>query len=90
MSDMKPYWVMFERLATPTFLKMGVGVTARSESDARAIVAAAFSEARITTIEAVEGVGSLDQDHVVPNMGNMLRRGVWFPKGFEHIAADGR
>jgi hypothetical protein len=25
----------------------------------------------------------LDQKHVVPNMGNIFIRGVWFPLGYE-------
>ncbi|MGT2501894.1 hypothetical protein ACVOMS_15690 [Bradyrhizobium guangxiense] len=27
----------------------------------------------------VQSIDELDQNHVVPNMGMMLRRGVWFP-----------
>lgn len=36
---------------------------------------------------AIDSVTSLDQQHVVPNMGNLLRRGIWFPLGHEHLTA---
>ena len=28
-------------------------------------------------------VSTLDANHVLPNMGITLKRGVWFPQGFE-------
>ena len=87
---MQSYWVAFERLPLPTVLNMGAGVTARSAEDARQIATAAFPEARIVSVTVVDDAASLDQGHVVPNMGNILVRGVWFPLGYEGVAATVR
>ncbi len=85
---MKPYWVLFERRSAPTFLNLGVGVTAISEDDARRMVALAFPEGRVASLTVIQDVAILDQGHVLPNMGNILIRGVWFPVGFEQIAGQ--
>jgi len=76
MSSVKVYWVHFERQSMPSFLNLSVGVTARSEGDVRVIVATAFAEGRITSVKVVEDVATLDQGHVLPNMGNIFRRGM--------------
>ena len=62
-------------------MNLGVGVTARSEDDARALVETAFPEARIASLASVDDVSALDQGHVAPNMGNIFARGIWFPAG---------
>ena len=36
-------------------------------------------------VHPVASVDELDPNHVVPNMGNILKRGVWFPKGYEWV-----
>lgn len=35
-------------------------------------------------IECIEdvNVNDLDQSHVLPNMGNIVERGIWFPLGY--------
>jgi hypothetical protein len=83
---MRPYWVRSGSESSQAFLKFGIGITARSEADALAMFATAFgSDSDIRSIEIVENIDALDQGHVVPNMGNWLRRGIWFPLGFDHI-----
>jgi len=78
----KPYWIRIVPLPSPSALNLGIGVTARSEDDARALIAAAFGDvAEITDLTPVRSVDDLDQRHVVPNMGNILMRGIWFPLG---------
>lgn len=72
---MHPYWIRLKG-------KLGVGITARSEADALLIFTQAFgADESILDIEIVKDMRDLDQNHVVPNMGNWLRRGVWFPLG---------
>lgn len=84
---MQPYWIKIERSPTPIALNLGAGITARSEDDARQIFVLAFGVShRIQAIKPISDVQDLDQRHVVPNMGNWLRRGVWFPLGYEHIS----
>jgi hypothetical protein len=73
----RPYWIVVEPTHGPSILNLGVGITAASEADARAMFAAAFGAAhRIAQVRAVMAADELDQKHVVPNMGNMLKCGV--------------
>lgn len=72
----------------------GIGVTAHTEEDARRIVGLALPTlaslaawrtwnveklARAEVLEDVD-VRLLDQAHVVPNMGLVVDRGMWWPK----------
>jgi hypothetical protein len=81
---MQAYWIRVERQPLPTILNLGAGITADSEEDARSIFAEAFGAVPIVSITAISGMNTLDQGHVVPNMGNWFRKGVWFPQGYEH------
>jgi hypothetical protein len=73
---MKPFWI-----TTTKPMTLGYGITAHSAEDAesllRLILPAAYA---IDTITWVQDVQSLDQRHVVPNMGDLLKRGIWFPR----------
>ncbi len=62
-------------------LNLGVGVTAYSEADARTLVAETFDR-RIVAVEVITDMRAIDQNHVAPNMGNHLERGIWFPLGY--------
>jgi hypothetical protein len=63
---------------------LGIGVTAwtRSEAVALALHTAAALGWQFDVGEVVEDVDirTLDQGHVVPNMGVSSERGVWFPR----------
>lgn len=75
-----PYWI--ECANAP-----GVGVTARSEEDALSLLRDAFGgEREPSSVKPIHDASELDQGHVVPNMGNWLRRGIWYPLGHEHVA----
>ena len=67
-------------------MSLGVGGTARSEEDAIALFRRAQPTDRVTGIQVIYNVGELDQKHVVPNMGDWLRRGIWFPLDCTHIS----
>lgn len=74
---MHPYWIDIEG-------QLGVGITARSDEDAIMIFEAAFgSQVRAGQIRAIGDMNELDQGHVIPNMGNWFKRGIWFPLGYE-------
>jgi len=80
---MQPYWITIERGPEPTPLNLGAGITAISEADARVLFAETFEPVcRIERIVAVTDIRDIEQGHVVPNMGNWFRRGVWFPLGY--------
>ena len=81
---MHPYWITFERTPTPTLFNLGVGITARSEEDARELLATTIHDApAIVNVTIIKDMRDLDQGHVMPNMGNWFCRGIWFPKGYE-------
>lgn len=62
----------------------GIGVTAGSAAEARALAEAARArhtpEAAITGVIPDVDVSTLDAIHVVPNAGPVVVRGVWFPR----------
>jgi hypothetical protein len=79
---MKPYWITFE--APPlVVLNLGMGITAQNEADAIMLARSAVADIAIREIREVNDVAELDQGHVIPNMSNMLKRGIWFPLGYE-------
>jgi len=66
---------------------LGIGVTAYSRAEAvelatKAAVRLTWRVDPETVVENVD-VRDLDQGHVVPNMGVVTWRGVWFPKGVD-------
>jgi len=74
---MKLYWVTFVEPG------IGCGVTAIDEHDCQRLVESnSFSAARsIESIIEITNFEEIDQNHVVPNMGDLLARGFWFPNG---------
>ncbi len=63
---------------------VGVGVTAYSLNDARALIAAeldltGFRLEDLGTVTEDIDMRELDQNHVIPNMGPCNLRGIWFP-----------
>jgi hypothetical protein len=64
---------------------LGIGVTAWTLDDALHIIRGwgfgYFLPADLSTLTVREGVtvSELDQNHVVPNMGPIVVRGMWYP-----------
>lgn len=60
----------------------GCGVTAIDEADCRAIVDGTwfFAGQNVELIVGIRNSDELDQDHVVPNVGSIFVRGIWFPR----------
>jgi len=75
------YWIEFLDLPEPM---LGFGVTAWSEDDALNLLESAgidhHKRDHHYEIKAGITISDLDQLHVVPNMGPMVLRGVWFPR----------
>ena len=68
----------------PTATGFGFGVTARTRDEAEAMARQAAAQLRrafepLKVVEDVD-VRTLDQGHVVPNMGAVNFLGVWFPQ----------
>jgi hypothetical protein len=82
---MHRYWITFEfgpSDLVPAGAGMGVGVTAVSLDDALVMVEGLFEGALPPVREVLTDVdvSLLDAGHVLPNIGNVLRRGVWYPR----------
>lgn len=84
------YWAAYHRLSMdelPGGAVAGCGVTALGKDDAlqllRTSVFAGRDLPENIAISIVRSETDLDQKHVLPNLGNMLRHGVWFPLGHE-------
>jgi hypothetical protein len=82
------YWFRFAvRIEDdpPSGVLLGCGVTALDRADAEALIEErVFGAGRLPpVVEVVEDVEvtALDPGHVQPNMGDTVRRGVWFPLG---------
>lgn len=87
MAALKRFWIEFERLERPDPLNLGCGVTAHNYDDALSLISTRiFPDKTIPTIVAVSedvDVSTLDANHVLPNMGVVVKRGIWFPLGYE-------
>ncbi len=86
MKALTRFWFTFKTVLEFNPLNIGCGVTAYDYEDACDILnQCVFMNKSIPEIaSALENVDirSLDQNHVVPNMGLVTSRGVWFPLGY--------
>ena len=63
----------------------GVGVTAYNIEDAKSMLLEKMFSKGLPPIEnVIENVkyDDLDEGHVRPNMGVIVCRGIWYPKGY--------
>jgi hypothetical protein len=83
---MHRYWITLVAPPPSSPLGLGCGVTARDRNDALALFAATVLREHpgLSVREILEDVdvSTLDAGHVLPNMGSVLVRGVWFPQGY--------
>ena len=86
MSALHRFWFTFKNPPPFSPLKLGCGVTAYNSEDALAILDktlfANSTPPEIDTITEEVDIQSLDENHVIPNMGVVVIRGVWFPLGY--------
>lgn len=79
---LKLFWLDFAEDVRPSF-PMGVGITAEDELDAVNLAKTRlFAPEEFPTsfrIKVIPDVDALEQNHVRPNIGHYLRRGIWFP-----------
>jgi hypothetical protein len=80
---LRRYWFSFAGAVDP--FRLGCGLSAYDREDAfRLLRERVFKTEPIpvpsNVVEDID-VSGLDPDHVLPNIGNVTIRGVWFPKG---------
>ena len=89
MKSLRRYWFNFEKLSKPSPLNLGCGVTAYDYDDAINLlcqrVFAGKELPRIVEYSEDVDVSNLDQKHVLPNIGLVTSRGIWFPQGYEEM-----
>jgi hypothetical protein len=87
MSSLHRFWFTFTNPPQFSPLGLGCGVTAHNSEDAMTILRTqVFDSGAELKIEAsIEDVDvqALDSHHVLPNMGDVTRRGVWFPLSYQ-------
>ncbi len=89
MTTLHRYWFEFDlsgASSAPIGVRRGCGVTAFSREDALQLLARLVFAAHgippiAREIDNVD-ISTLDPDHVIPNMGLVVQRGVWFPLGY--------
>lgn len=89
--SLKSYWAEIkahsEQEKNP--FPMGIGVTAYDDRDARRIIQrdAIGSRESLTVSDMREiSFDDIENDHVKKNMGVLIERGIWFPKGLNQTA----
>jgi hypothetical protein len=79
------YETIIEKPHPPGTL-LGCGITAYDLNDALSIlntkVFNGYTKPKVKNIKEDVDIRSLDQNHVIPNMGIVTDRGVWFPLGY--------
>jgi hypothetical protein len=83
------YWFEFNFSASSTMpmgIRLGCGITAYGVDDAMIILKdRVFEEDNLPVINKIienVDINDLDIEHVIPNMGDVTKRGVWFPLGY--------
>ncbi|WP_375417339.1 hypothetical protein [uncultured Hymenobacter sp.] len=77
---LEKYWVSFDERSN---YPLGVGLTAYSPDDARKLLAETlFKNCSLPThqIRVIKSLDELEQNHVLPNIGLVIFRGIWYPK----------
>lgn len=87
---LRRYWIKFDITIhdnPPIGILIGCGVTGYDYDDAiNLIKRRVFKMDDLSPIlDCIENVdiSSLDSNHVLPNMGMVTDRGIWFPLGYE-------
>ena len=80
-SRLETYWISFPQDRN---LPIGIGVTAYSEEDAFSLIQEQgfdqwYADAVEVCVTTGVTISDLDQSKIVPNIGPMQLRGVWYP-----------
>lgn len=79
------YWFEFENPPNGTALNLGCGVTAYNYDDAVSLLhERVFGEVEFRIVKYIEDIDirTLDEKHILPNIGLVPVRGIWFPLGY--------
>jgi len=89
MATLHRFWIKFSD--APLVVRSGCGVTALTYEDALSILEeklfVEYGKLGVASVTADVAVSSLDAGHVLPNMGVVSIRGIWYPLGFQDLMA---
>jgi hypothetical protein len=75
---------LLHRYWFPTTSRLGIGVSAYSVEDAKHLLETTapdlIADIEPTTVIEDVDIHTLDQNHVIPNMGPPTIRGIWYPR----------
>ena len=74
---------MLRRFWFQTTVGLGYGVTAHSVADATDLLRSfgyPTSSQQVVSVIADVDTSTLDQEHVIPNAGPVVVRGIWYPR----------
>lgn len=86
------YWIEFQIdqddwSELSSSLRAGCGVTGFNQADSLEIIRQRVAKGRslpqVKRIVEDVDVSTLDPKHVLPNVGNVMKRGIWFPLGYD-------
>jgi hypothetical protein len=84
---LRRFWFTFELPKEPSILYFGCGITAYDLADARRFlernVFPTAGELKVKGVTEDIDIATLETNHVRPNMGNPVVRGVWYPLGLD-------
>jgi hypothetical protein len=86
MKLLNKFWFTFSDLPEYSPLNLGCGVTAFDSNDAiKLLEERVFSSSGNLKIKSTVNdvnIETLDPGHIIPNMGIVAIRGIWFPLGY--------
>ncbi len=89
MIRLRRYWFTFPRSSfkeLPQGIRIGCGITAYNQEDAINILqTSVFKSPEMPEFETITqdvDISTLDGSHILPNMGDVTLRGIWFPLGY--------
>ncbi len=82
-ANLRRYWFRFANTDLADGFRMGCGITAFTRDDAIGLLREFWPRENdvpiIADVSEDVDLRALDQNHVTPNIGDVTRRGVWFP-----------
>ena len=80
MAHLHRFWFSLQDVPPLSALNVGCGVTAYSHDDAIQILKGRVFEKSVPACSVIEDIdiSTLDENHVLPDMGVVTQRGVWF------------
>lgn len=78
---MEVYWIKPAGPGLPHGAAFGLGVTAIDRDDALALLREKIGPCEIGSVRVIRSLDDLEENHVRKNMGNFLKRGIWYPIG---------